>query len=191
MGDRRTLGQAPRGRDRRIGRDLCRLFRRALVAARRRADQSRRGDALARGRDRGQYRARQYGRGRRHADRARRQDSDRGAYPRHRGQGSRPRHRRQRPESRGEIVRHRAADGAAARREPQSGRCRTRGANHAGWPGDGIRRRHRQTIGDRRGLEARRGPCADIPAAGAAARRSRRPRRRRTDCWPASTGSTA
>ena len=69
-------------------------------------------------------------------------------------QGSRPGHRRQRPESRSEIIRHRAADGAASRREPQSGRCRTRGANHAGWPGDGIRRRHRQTIGDRRGLEA-------------------------------------
>ena len=173
MGDRRALGQAPGGRDRGIGRDLRRLFRRAVVAARRRADQSRRGDALARGRDRGQYRARQHGRGRRHADRARRADPDRGANPRHRGQGPRPCHRRQRPEGRGEIIRHRAPDGAAARREPQSGRCRTGGANHAGWPGDGFRRRHRKTARDRRCLEARRGPCGDIPASCAGARAGR------------------
>ena len=140
----------------RAGGDLRRLFRRAVVAARRRSDQSRHGDAVACGRDRGQYRPRQYGRGRRHADRARRPDPDRGAHPRHRGPRPRPRHRRQRAEGRGETIRHRAADGAAARREPQSGRCRTRGADHAGRPGDGVRRRHRQAARDRRRLEARR-----------------------------------
>ena len=117
----------------RIGRDLRRLFRRAVVAARRRSDQSRHGDALARGRDRGQYRPRQHGRGRRHADRARRADPHRGAHPRHRRPRSRPCHRRQRAEGRSETVRHRAADGAAARRKPQSGRCRARDADHAGW----------------------------------------------------------
>src|SRR5216683_37330 len=36
-------------------------------------------------------------------------------------------------ESRGETFRHRAADGATSCREPQSGRCRTRGAYYAGW----------------------------------------------------------
>ena len=61
------------------------LFRRSVVAARRRAHQSRRGDALAGGRDRGQYRSWQYGRGRRYADRAGRTDPHRGANPRHRG----------------------------------------------------------------------------------------------------------
>ena len=72
---RRTLGQAPGGRDRRVGGDLRGLFRRAVVAARRRSDQSRHGDAVACGGDRGKYRPRQYGRGRRHADRARRHES--------------------------------------------------------------------------------------------------------------------
>ena len=108
--------------------------------------------------------------------------------------GPRPCHRRQRPEGRGEIVRHRAPDGAAARREPQSGGCRTGGANHAGWPGHGFRRRHRQTARDRRCLEARRGPGGDIPAparAGARAGATAARNHARTDCWPASTGSTA
>ena len=68
----RTLGKAPRGRDRGLDGDLRRLLRRAVVAAWRGADQSRNGDAVARGRDRGQYRSRQYRRGRRHPDRARR-----------------------------------------------------------------------------------------------------------------------
>ena len=171
------------------------LFRRAVVAARRRADQSRRGDAVACSRDRGQYRSRQYGRGRRHADRAGRTNPHRGAYPRHRGPRSRPRRRRHRAEGRGETVRHRAADGAATRREPQSGRRRTRRADHAGWPGHSVRRRYRQTAGDRRRLEEGCGHCPDIPApgAGAATRRCGDGSRhhRRTDCWPASTGSTA
>ncbi len=60
MAGRRTLGQAPCDRDCGAGGDLHRLFRRAVVAARRRADQSRRGDAMACGRDRGKYRPRQY-----------------------------------------------------------------------------------------------------------------------------------
>ena len=120
---------------------------------------------------------------------------DCGAYPRHRGPRPRPRRRRHRTEGRGETVRHRAADGAAARREPQSGRCRTRGADYAGWPGHGVRRRHRQTAGDRRRLEARCGHCPDIPAPRRRHQRQasqrRPPTQRKTDCWPASTGSTA
>ena len=194
LGDGRALGQAPRGRGRRAGGHLRRLFRRAVVAAWRRSDQSRRGDAVACGRDRGQYRQRQYGRGRRHPDRARRPDPDRGAYPRHRGARPRPRHRRHRAEGRGETVRHRAPDGTASRREPQSGGCRTRGADYAGRPGHGVGRRYRQAARDRRCLEARRRHRADIPPPErrvAAAMPARPPIRRRTDCWPASTGSTA
>ena len=194
LGHRRTLGQAPGGRDRRSGGDLCRLFRRALVAARRRTDQSRRGDAVACGRDRGQYRARQYGRGRRHADRAGGANSDRGAHPRHRGPRSRPRHRRQRAEGRGETIRHRAPDGAAARREPQSGRCRTRGADHAGRPGDGVRGDTAKPLAT--GVASKRDaglpPTFPRQAPAPPGRRGDGPRhRRRTDCWPASTGSTA
>ena len=134
------------------------------MAARRRTYQSRRRDAVACGGDRGKYRARQHGRGRRHANRTRRQDTYRGAHPRYRGQGSRPCHRRQRPEGRGKIIRQRAPDGAAACREPQSGRCRTGGTDHAGWPGDGLRRRYHQTARYRRCLEEGSGAGADIPA---------------------------
>ena len=36
-----------------------------------------------------------------------------------------------RAEGRGQAIRHGAADGTASRRKPQSGRCRTRGADHA------------------------------------------------------------
>ena len=194
MASRRTLGQAAGDRDRRAGGDLRHLFRRAVVAARRRADQSRCGNALAGGRDRGQYRPWQYRRGRRYADRAGRTDSHRGANPRHRGARPRPGHRRHRAEGRGETVRHRASDGTAACRKPQSGRCRTRGTNHAGRPGHGFCRRYRQTARHRRCLQARCRHGADIPPS----RRPRpprarrlRPTRRRTDCWPASTGSTA
>ncbi len=56
-------------------------------------------------------------------------------HPRYRGAGPRPAPSSPRAEGRGEAFRHRAADGAAARREPQSGRRRTRGSYHAGWPG--------------------------------------------------------
>ncbi len=182
-------------RDRRDGGDLRGLFRRAVVAARRRADQSRHGDAVACGRHRGQYRPRQYRRSRRHADRARGTNRDRRAYPRHRGSRPRPRRRCHRAEGRGEIFRHRAADGAAARREPQSGRCRTRRAHHAGWPGHGIRRRYRQS---RSRPASPRSETQALPPHSRVRRRhlrrvSRRQRRiqRKTDCWPASTGSTA
>ncbi len=48
--------------------------------------------------------------------------------------------RGERAESRGEAVGHRAVDGTASRRKPQSGGCRTRGAHHAGRPGDRFRR---------------------------------------------------
>ena len=106
LADRRTLGQAPGDRDRRTGGDLHRLFRRAVVAARRGPDQSRHRDALAGSRDRGQYRPRQYGRGRRYADRAGRADSHRRAHPRHRRARPRPGHRRHRTEGRGETLRH-------------------------------------------------------------------------------------
>ena len=186
----------------RAGRDLRRLFRRAVVAARRRAHQSRHCDAVACGRDRGQYRPRQYRRGRRHADRAGRADPHRGAHPRYRRPRPRPRHRRHRAEGRGETIRHGAADGAAARRKPQSGRCRTRGAHYAGRPGHGFRRRHRQAARDRRRLEDATRACRrhsrarSVPPPPSPPRlrlrcrdRARRPRHR-TDCWPASTGST-
>src|SRR5438876_575262 len=89
-----TLGKAPRRRNRGVDGDLCRLLRRAVVAARRRSDQSRDGHAMAGGGDRGEYRSRQYRRGGWHPDRACRQDPDRRAYPRYRRQGSRPRRRR-------------------------------------------------------------------------------------------------
>ena len=154
LGHRRTLGKAASSRDRGAGGDFCRLLRRAVVAAGRGSDQSRCSDTVARGRDRGQYRPRQYGRGRRHADRAGGADPDRGAYPRHRGTRSRPRHCRQRAESRSEIIRHRAVDGAASCREPQSGGRRTRGADHARRTGDGVRGRHGKTARYRRGLQA-------------------------------------
>ena len=93
-------------RDRCSGGDLRRLLRRAVVAARRRADQSRHGDAVAGGGDRGKYRPRQYRRGRRHADRARRPDPHRRADPRYRRSRPRPRHRGDRAEGRGQAVRH-------------------------------------------------------------------------------------
>ena len=144
---------------------LRRLLRRAVVAARRRSDQSGYGDALAGVGDRGKYRPRQYRRGRRHADRARRANPHRRAHPRYRGARPRPRHRRERAEGRGETFRHRAADGTASRREPQSGRCRTRGSHHAGWHRHGFHRRHRQAARHRRGFEERRRARADVPAA--------------------------
>ena len=201
----RTLGQAPRRRHRGSAGDLRRLLRRAVVAARRRSDQSRYGHALAGGGDRGKYRPRQYRRGRRHPDRARRANPHRRPHPRYHRQGSRPRHRRQRAEGRGEAFRHRAADGTASRREPQSGRCRTRGSHHAGWQRHGFRRRHRQAARHRRGFEEGRRAGADISASdpgapqplGTAAPlarrriRARSPTPRKADCSPASTGSTA
>ena len=67
---------------------------------------------------------------------------------------SRPCHCRQRAESRSEIIRHRAVDGAASCREPQSGGRRTRGADHARRTGDGVRGRHGKTARYRRGLQA-------------------------------------
>ena len=62
--------------------------------------------------------------------------------------------RGERAESRGEAVRHGAVDGAAARRKPQPGRCRTRGADHAGWPCHGFDRRQRPPARHRRRLES-------------------------------------
>ena len=180
------------------------VLRRAVVAARRRPDQSRNGDAVAGGGDRGKYRPRQHRRGRRHADRARRQDPHRRAHPRYHRQGSRPCHRRERAESRGEAVGHRAVDGTASRREPQSGRCRTRGAHHAGWQRDGFRRRHRKAARHRRCLKKAGGHRADISASNPGAPppgsrcsilirpiRARLPTLRKADCSPASIGSTA
>ena len=201
----RTLGEAPGHRRRGSDGDLRRMFRRAVVAARRRSDQSRNGDAVAGRGDRGKYRSRQYRRGRRHPDRARRPNPHRRAYPRHHRPGSRPRHRGERAEGRGEAIRHGAADGTAARREPQSGGCRARGAHHAGWLCHGFHRRQCAAAGNRRHLEERRRRAAadrsaSTPPPVAAFAVTRRPRsgtpRRlpdsaRADCWPASTGSTA
>ena len=114
------------------GGDFRRQLRRPVVAAWCGSDQSRNGHAVAGRGDRGQYRPRQHRRGRRHANRACRQNPHRRPHPRHHCPGSRPRHRGERAEGRGEAVGHRAADGTPARREPQSGGCRTRGANHPG-----------------------------------------------------------
>ena len=68
------------------------------------------------------------------------------------------------PKAEVRAVGHRAVDGTAARREPQSGRCRTVGAHHAGWLRDRFRRRQRQAAGHRRCFEKTGGPCADISA---------------------------
>ena len=171
MARRRTLGKAPRHRDRGPDGDLRRLLRRAVVAARRRPDQSRNGDAMAGGGDRGKYRPRQHRRGRRHADRARRADPHRRAYPRHHRPGSRPCHRGERAESRGEAVGHRAVDGTASRRKPQSGGCRTRGADHAGWLRHRFHRRQRKAARHRRCLEEAGRHRADISASDSPARR--------------------
>ena len=105
------------------------------------------------------------------------------------------RHRRERAEGRSEAVRHRAADRPAARREPQSRRCRTGGADHAG-------RHVTVSTGDKAkplatGVASKRdaGLRADIPrarrAAPAAGRGGAVPTRPRADCSPGSTGSTA
>ena len=122
-------------------------------------------DAMARRRDRGKYRPRQHGRGRRHPDRAGRPNPHRGAHPRHHRPGSRPCDRGERAESRGEAIGHGAADGAPSRREPQSGRCRTRGADHPGRLCHGLHRRQCPTARDRYRLEAH------SPSHAAAARR--------------------
>ena len=195
----------------RVDGDLRRMFWRAVVAARRRPDQSRYGDAMARRGDRGKYRPRQYRRGRRHPDRARRPHPRRGANPRHHRQGSRPRHRGERAEGRSAAIRHGAVDGAAARRKPQSGGCDARGAHHAGWLCHGLHRRQCAPARNRRDLEARawrtavvsagagRADDRCIRAVGLAVAAGRSSRRRRsptsaprpTECWPASTGSTA
>ena len=165
MAARRTLGEADRARAGRPGGNLRRLLRRAMVAARRGSHQPRRSDPVAGGSDRGQYRPRQYGRSRRHPDRTCRQDPDRGAHPRYHRSGSRPRHRRERAESGSETVRYGAVDGAASGRKPQSGRCGIVGPDHARRQCDRFRRRYRETAGDRRCLEARGWPGADLPAA--------------------------
>ena len=207
MARRRTLGEASRHRDRGLDGDLRRLLRRAVVAARRRSDQSRNGHALAGRGDRGKYRPRQHRRGRRHADRAGRADPHRRAHPRHHRPGSRPCDRGERAEGRGEAVGHRAVDGTAARRKPQSGRCRTRGADHAGRLRHRVRRRQRAkplATGVASKKEAgmpptfpRQTPGAPSPAAPSTARRriiGRQravPTARKADCSPASIGSTA
>ena len=98
-------------------------------------------------------------------------------------------------------------DGTASRREPQSGRCRTRRSHHAGWHRHGFRRRHRQAARHRCGFEEGCRAGADISASAPGERRSRSeplrrsspgtrvrarlPTPRRADCSPASTGSTA
>ena len=195
----RALGSAACNRRRRAGCDLRRLVLRPVVAARRRPDQSRHGDAVACGRHRGQYRSRQYGRDRRHADRAGGPHPDRRPYPRHRRARPRPRGGGDRAQGRGQAVRRCAADGTAARRKPQPGRCRIVGAHHTRRLCHGVDRGHHQAARHRRCLEAR-GGCGFGPA-------RRRPRRsvalpinpppsagsirRRAACSPGSTGSTA
>ena len=106
-------------------------------------------------------------RGRRHPDRARRANPDRRPHPRHRGARPRPHRRRQRAEGRSAAFRHRAADGTASRREPQSGRCRTCGPDYAGRHRHGFDRRQCQAARDRRAPDRR--PRAGRVRIGAAA----------------------
>ncbi len=169
----RALGKAPRRRDRRVDGNLWRMFRGAVVAARRRPDQSRYGDAMAGCGDRGKYRPRQHRRGRRHPDRTRRPDPYRGAYPRHHRPGSRSCHRGERAKGRSSAVRHGAVDGTAARRKPQSGGCHARGTHHPGRLRHGIHRRQCAPARNRRNLEARAWRTAITGSGGADDRCSR------------------